>query len=72
MSKARLDRIDRVLQALEEKGGRATYRSLVELAVKTTFVSFVTAERYVAQLAIMGKIKPEGAFWVITLNQEDA
>ena len=72
MSQGRLDRIDQVLRALTEMGGKATYESLKQAIVRTTHVSFVTAERYVAQLAIMGKIKPEGAFWVITLNQEDA
>jgi hypothetical protein len=72
MSQARLDRIDRVLKVLEERGGRATYRHLIEIIVKTVHVSLVTAERYVAEMATMGRIKAEGAFWVITLNQEEA
>ena len=72
MSGARLDRIENVLRALREIGGKATYETLKQVIVKTTRVSFVTAERYVAHLAITGKIKPEGAFWVITLNKGEA
>ncbi len=68
MSEARLERIEQVLRALREIGGKATYETLKQVIVKTTRVSFVTAERYVKEMAAMGKIKPEGAFWVLVAD----
>ena len=72
MSQGRLDRIDQVLRALTEMGGKATYESLKQAIVRTTHVSFVTAERYIDEMAAMDKIKPVGAFWVRATNQGEA
>ena len=70
MSQARLDRIALALRAFNESGGRATYWHLKELIVRTAGISFVTADRYITEMAAMGKIKAEGAFWVITESGE--
>ena len=53
-------------------GGKATYESLKQAIVRTTHVSFVTAERYIEEMAAMDKIKSVGAFWVRATNQGEA
>ncbi len=71
MSKARLERIDQVLHVLDKMGGKASYAYLKDAIVRTTSVSFITAERYIDEMAAMGKIRSVGAFWVLKKREGD-
>lgn len=70
MSLARLERIEVVLQALNEEGGKLTYAALRQLIVKTTRVSFETAEKYIEEMAAMGRIKSVDVFWILVNESE--
>jgi hypothetical protein len=70
LSQQRLERIDAVLQALKEEGGKLTYAALRQLIVKTTRVSFETAEKYIEEMAAMGRIKPIDVFWTLVPTSE--
>ena len=70
MSVARLERIDVVLQALKEEGGKLTYAALRQLIVKKTQVSFDTAEKYIQEMAAMGRINSVDVFWILVTTLE--
>jgi hypothetical protein len=70
LSLPRLERIDLVLQALKDEGGKLTYAALRQLIVKTTRVSFETAEKYIEEMAAMGSIKSVDVFWILVTKSE--
>ena len=73
MSLRRLERIDAVVQALKEEGGKLTYAALRQLIVKTTQVSFATAEKYIEEMAAMGRIRSVDVFWIlVTASEKEA
>ena len=70
MSLPRLERIEAVFQALKEEGGKLTYAALRQLIVKTTQVSFQTAEKYIEEMAAVGRIKSVDIFWILVATSE--
>jgi len=56
--------------SLKGRGWQVDLFSLKTAIVKTTRVSFETAENYIEEMAAMGRIKSVDVFWILVTNSE--